>query len=96
MLRRIGPIGRYGQPALSPDGARIAVRWIETFAAGGRSDISVVDIASGKTTPITNDAPADVNPLWSPDCKHILYVSARPGGYVGIYRKAADGTATPN
>jgi Tol biopolymer transport system component len=92
VLRRVGPSGRYGQPALSPDGTRIAVRWFDTFAPGGRSDIWVVDIASGKTTPITNDAPADFNPMWSPDGKQILYVSARAGGYQGIYRKASDGT----
>ena len=92
LLRRIGAPGRYGQAALSPDGARIAVRWFDSFAPGGRSDIWVVDIASGKSTPITNDAPADFNPLWSPDGKQILWVSARAGGYQGIYRKASDGT----
>jgi Tol biopolymer transport system component len=92
VLRRVGPIGRYGQTALSPDGTRIATRWFDTFAPGGRSDIWVVDIASGKTTPITNDAPPDFAPLWSPDGKQIYYVSARAGGYQGIYRKAADGT----
>lgn len=92
VLRRIGPSGRYGQPALSPDGTRIATRWFDTFAPGGRSDIWVVDIASGKTTPITNDAPPDFAPLWSSDGKQIYYVSARSGGYQGIYRKNADGT----
>jgi Tol biopolymer transport system component len=92
VLRRVGPAGRYGQPALSPDGTRIATRWFDTFAAGGRSDIWVIDIASGKTTPISNDAPPDFAPMWSPDGKQIFYVSARAGGYQGIYRKASDGT----
>jgi Tol biopolymer transport system component len=92
VLRRVGPIGRYGQTALSPDGTRIATRWFDTFTPGGRSDIWVVDIASGKTTPITNDAPPDFAPLWSPDGKQIFYVSARSGGYQGIYRKNSDGT----
>ena len=32
VLRPIGPTGRYGQPALSPDGTRIATRWFDTFA----------------------------------------------------------------
>jgi Tol biopolymer transport system component len=91
-LQRVGPAGRYGQPALSPDGTRIATRWFDTFAPGGRSDIWVVDIASGKTTPISNDAPPDFAPMWSPDGKQIFYVSARAGGYQGIYRKNADGT----
>ena len=88
VLRRVGPIGRYGQTALSPDGTRIATRWFDTFTPGGRSDIWVVDIASGKTTPITNDAPPDFAPMWSPDGKQIFYVSARAGGYQGIYRKS--------
>ena len=92
VLQRVGPTGRYGQPALSPDGTRIATRWFDTFAPGGRSDIWVVDIASGKTTPITNDAPPDFAPMWSPDGKRIFYVSARAGGYQGIYRRNADGT----
>lgn len=92
VLRRVGPIGRYGQTALSPDGTRIATRWFDTFQPGGRSDIWVVDIASGKTTPITNDTPPDFAPMWSPDGKQIYYVSARTGGYQGIYRKNSDGT----
>jgi Tol biopolymer transport system component len=92
VLQRVGPIGRYGQTALSPDGTRSATRWFDTFAPGGRSDIWVVDIASGKTTPITDDAPPDFAPMWSPDGKQIFYVSARAGGYQGIYRKNADGT----
>jgi Tol biopolymer transport system component len=92
VLQRVGPAGRYGQPALSPDGTRIATRWFDTFAPGGRSDIWIVDIASGKTTPISNDAPPDFAPMWSPDGKQIFYVSARAGGYQGIYRKNADGT----
>ena len=92
VLRRVGAPGRYGQAALSPDGSRIAVRWFDTFEPGGRSDIWVVDIASDKSTPITNDPVADFNPLWSPDGKEIFWVSARAGGYNGIYRKASDGT----
>jgi Tol biopolymer transport system component len=92
VLRRVGPVGRYGQAALSPDGTRIATRWFDTFQPGGRSDIWVVDIASGKTTPITNDAPPDFAPMWSPDGTQIYYVSARSGGYQGIYRKNSDGT----
>src|SRR5688572_825439 len=92
VLRRVGPIGRYGQTALSPDGTRIATRWFDTFQPGGRSDIWVVDIASGQTTPITNDEPPDFAPMWSPDGKQLFYVSARSGGYQGIYRKNSDGT----
>jgi len=50
-------------PALSPDGTRVAF-----VRGGGRSqDIWTFDIASGKGTPVTNDAPQDSDPIWSPD-----------------------------
>jgi Tol biopolymer transport system component len=32
-------------------------------------------------------------PMWSPDGRHILYVSVR-GSYMGVYRKAADGAGS--
>jgi len=90
-VQTVGEPGLYGQVALSPDGTRIATRYFDTFGPTGRSDIWSIDVASGAVTRITDDRHADFNPLWSPDGRHILYVSARAGGYQGIYRKAADG-----
>ena len=92
VLQRVGAPGRYGQPALSPDGTRIAVRRFDSFDAGAQSDIWSIDIATGRATRITDDVPADFNPLWSPEGRQILYVSARTGGFQGIYRKASDGS----
>ena len=57
----------------------------------GNQDIWVVDLASGNGTAITNDVYPDNAPIWSPDGKHVAYVSTREG-LAGIYRKAADGT----
>jgi Tol biopolymer transport system component len=94
VLQRVGPVDRYGQPALSPDGTRIAVRHVQSPDLGGQSDIWSIDIASGKATPITDDVAQDFSPLWSPDGQQILYVSLRSGGYNGIYRKAADGSGS--
>jgi Tol biopolymer transport system component len=57
----------------------------------GNQDIWVVDLATGKGTPITSDVFPENAPIWSPDGKQVAYVSTRED-LAGIYRKAADGT----
>lgn len=94
--KRIGTVGEpglYGQPALSPDGTRVAVNRNDLKA--GQGDIWVFDMGTGKSTAVTNDMPPEFGPIWSPDGKQVLYVSARENGrYQGIYRKAWDGTGS--
>jgi len=85
----VGQPGFYVQPNLSPDGTRALV--MRNDPQTGNQDIWAVELASGKGTPITNDVPPDNAPIWSPDGKHVAYVSTREG-LSGIYRKAADGT----
>jgi eukaryotic-like serine/threonine-protein kinase len=84
-----GQPGLYVQPGLSPDGTRVVV--MRNDPQTGNQDIWTVDLASGKGTPITSDTPPENAPIWSPDGKHVAYVSTREG-YSGIYRKAADGS----
>lgn len=88
-VKAVGPPGIYGPPALSPDGTRVAVT--RNDPQNGNADIWTYDLATGQGTAITDDTPPDFSPLWSPDSKHVAYVSTR-GSYSGIYRKAADGT----
>jgi Tol biopolymer transport system component len=87
----VGEPGAYSQPVLSPDGTRVAVSRSDRNT--GFNDIWTFDMATGKSTPVTNDMPPDFSPLWSPDGKQVLYVSNRPP-YNGIYRKAWDGTGS--
>jgi Tol biopolymer transport system component len=84
-----GQPGSYVQPNLSPDGTRTLV--MRNDPRTGNQDIWVIDLASGNGTAITNDVYPDNAPIWSPDGKHVAYVSTREG-LAGIYRKAADGT----
>ena len=88
VVRTVGEPGFYAQPALSPDGTRVAVSRSDRNT--GNNDIWVFDMATGKSTAVTNDMPPDFGPIWSPDGKQVLYVSNRPP-YNGIYRKAWDG-----
>jgi len=85
----IGQPGIFGNLRVSPDGKRLAVT--KNDAQSGNNDIWVIDIASGKSTQITNDTQPDNNPVWSADGKYVAYVSTKES-YTSIYRKPADGT----
>ena len=85
----VAQTGFYNQPHLSPDGTRAVV--MRNDPQTGNGDIWVMDLASGKGTPITNDTFPENAPLWSPDGKQVAYVSTREG-ISSIYRKNADGT----
>src|SRR5262249_46049835 len=88
-LRAVGEPGVYTQPALSPDGTRVAVIKNDQTI----TDVWVFDIETGKGTRITSDPVANTTPVWSPDGKQIAYVSVFSGeNYSAIYRKAADGS----
>ena len=62
----------------SPDGSRIAFdhRLNSDAGSSGSADISVVEVGSGRTTPlVTQDGP-DSNPRFSPDGRQIVFQSA--------------------
>ena len=89
VLSTVGEPGRYGSLAISPDGSRVAIS--RTDPQTGNADIWTFDVASGKGARLTNDAAFDNTPIWSPDGRHVAYVSTR-GNFASIYRKAWDGT----
>lgn len=69
------------QPNWSPHGHRIAF-WA-VIGGGGQRDLFTVDprAANPKQTivRVTNDAPLDWNPVWSPDGKYLYFGSDRDG-----------------
>ena len=89
VVSKVGDPGLYQQPSFSPDGKKLLV--MKADLEKSTQDIWTIDIATGKETRVTSDAPPKNNPMWSQDGKHILYVSLR-GSYMGVYRKASDGT----
>jgi serine/threonine protein kinase len=92
-LGSVGPPGAYRNPILSPDGKRIAV---ETVAANGRTDISLIEIADGTVHRLTFDPANEFYPVWSPDGRQIMFASDRDGtnATTRLYQKPADGTGS--
>ena len=83
-----GTLGDYN-PAVSPDGSRIAfVRGIN----GATSDLFTIPIDGGTPVRVTWDNQDLVGVDWSADGRSLLYATDRAGGYT-IWRAGLDGTA---
>jgi Tol biopolymer transport system component len=76
------------QPHYSPNKYRIAF-WSRPNKYGQREDIWTVPAQGGQAERITSGATSDLNPIWSPDGKHLYFSSSR-GGSVNVWRVAVD------
>jgi serine/threonine protein kinase len=76
VLGTVGEPADYSNPALSPDGRRLAVSVRDST---DRRDILVFDLVNGGQTRLTDDPADETNPVWSPDGSEILYCSDRLG-----------------
>ncbi|MEI6668159.1 MAG: prolyl oligopeptidase family serine peptidase [Acidobacteriota bacterium] len=70
---------RAGAPAISPDGSTVAyaVREPDWEANVYKTEIWLVDVASGKRRQLTNSKKSSGAPDWSPDGKKIAFTSDR-------------------
>jgi serine/threonine protein kinase/Tol biopolymer transport system component len=79
--------GEYINPAISPDGRRVAVNRMEPGT--GNWDIWVVDLSRNVASRMTFDPAIDADPVWSPDGTKIVFASNRGGRYA-LYQKIVD------
>ena len=84
-----GGEGLFTAPALSMDGARVA---LNRMATGGNSDVWTFAVRRGVLEPLATDPGRDADPIWSPDGSRIAYASSSHDGGPGIFVRAADGT----
>jgi eukaryotic-like serine/threonine-protein kinase len=89
MLGAIGAAADYSNPALSPDGRRLAVSIRD---ATRRRDIWIFDVVKGDQTHFTTDPADETNPVWSPDGKELVYCSDRLG-HRDLYSRPSAGGA---
>jgi Tol biopolymer transport system component len=87
-LGSIGGLASYTNPALSPDGRRLAVGIQQPTEAG--RDIWVFDLDSGTPSKLTFDPEDELNPVWSPDGSRIAFSSNRKGAR-NLYVKSSSG-----
>ncbi|HYN81928.1 MAG TPA: protein kinase [Gemmatimonadaceae bacterium] len=78
--------GNYGTPRFSPDGGRVAI----SVVGNNTTDIWIYNVARNTFTRLTNEG-ANIRPEWTPDGRHVIFISARTNK-TGIWRQPADGS----
>lgn len=84
----VAPAPEVHSPSWSPDGQRIAFvsrGIIFTFGEDSLGNVStstihVLDLQSGRVMPVTKGDSLNINPVWMPDGRDLLFVSNRGGG----------------
>ena len=80
------PVGAYGPPRVSPDGKHVAVGMLDR----GNTEIWIWDLARRTFRRLTFNPGMDGLPLWTPDGRAIIFMSARAGA-LNLYRQVVDG-----
>jgi serine/threonine protein kinase/Tol biopolymer transport system component len=82
------PAGAYGPPRVSPDGSQVAVGLVDR----GNTEVWITDLARKTFRRLTFSPGMDGLPLWTPDGRRIIFMSARAGA-LNLYRQTVDGGA---
>lgn len=76
------------QPDVSRDGKLAVFTRMENDSL----ELWLLDLAAGTTTQLTRDGAVNLEPRWSPEGKHIAYVSTAGSGHFHIFRMDLNGT----
>jgi serine/threonine protein kinase/Tol biopolymer transport system component len=88
-LGKVGPVGEYGNVALSRDGNYVVVDRQQGAQSRSR-DLWMHDLVRGTETRLTFDARDDSDAVWSPDSKTIAFGANSPS-VAAIYIRPANG-----
>ena len=80
------PPAAYGPPRVSPDGTHVVVRILDR----GNAEVWIWDLARKAFRQLTFSPGMDGLPLWTPDGRRIIFMSARAGA-LNLYSQAVDG-----
>ena len=83
--------GLYANPALSPDGKRLALEFFD----GTRRDVWVYGWERDTPTRLTFDGETNSDPVWTPDGQGIVYSSQEKGTSFNLWWIRADGAGNP-
>jgi Tol biopolymer transport system component len=85
--RAVMASGLYADPAISPDGSRIA--YAKKASSSGNYDLWIREISTGSERQLTSDPATDRAPVWSPGGDALIFTSHRSPP--GLYRTRANG-----
>ncbi len=88
-LGAIAESGDYRNPAISPDGSKVAL----TVSVAGHRDLAIYDLRRKALIPMTRSTAAAFLPVWTPDSRTLLFTNETPS--YDLYRVAIDGSSPP-
>lgn len=93
--KKLGTVGEpfyaaNSAPSMAPDGKALVLNHM----VGGTGDVAIVDLATGKMTPVSDDPATDLSPLWASDGAHILFSSKRTAT-IEMYRQKVGAPMAP-